>query len=294
MTDTTGDPYPFDFFETIVGISFPAPGGYVLLTVTASITVNGTTPPPCPTVTLKLGGKETLIQKQEACTPKLTPAKDTVSRVFFVFNNVAGTVTVANYQNVVQGSIFPPALFSTQFSRSVGSPTGFKDPEAFGVEPVPEGGSGLFSTAAIAQGYADNWNAHIHGSAPGSGVAVYAADGSTINADPAPVVVQHLDIPVHTPATATANFTGKYLIKVPRDLTTFTATVTASHGSSQATIFGYHGTAPKTIAAIQPGSDDSSNEASINQSGTYTITSVVPQATNANTVTIAGTSAPAG
>lgn len=275
MTDETGNPYPFDFFETIVGISFPQAGGYVLLTITASTTVNGTTAPPCPQVLLTLGPKEKLIQKQEACKPKFTPAKDSVIPVFFVFNNVAGPVTLANYQNVINSSIFPAALFATQFARIVGSPTGFKDPEAFGVEPVPEGGSGFFSTAAIAQGYANSWNAHIHGAAPGSGVAVFLSDGSTLDANPAPVSVQRLDQPVHTPATATSNFTGKYLIKVPTDLTTLLAKVSIGPGSSFATIFGYHGKVPANIGAIPAGSDDSSNEAQLNQTGTYTITSVL-------------------
>lgn len=289
--DTTGNPYPFDFFETIVGINFPQSGGYMLLVITASTTVNGTVAPPCPQVVLTLGAKETLVQKLEQCTPKLTPAKDTIVPVFFVFNSVAGNVTLANYMNVVQGSIFPPALFATQFSRSVGSPSGFKDPEAFGVEPVPEGGSGFFSTQAIAQGYASSWNAHIHGAPAGSGAAVYRSDGTTLDADPAPVVVRRLDQPVHTPATATANFTGKYLIKVPNDLTSMKAKVAIGPGSSFATVFGYHGKVPANIASVPPGSDDSSNEAQINQTGTYTITSVITKAPisriASNAVTIA-------
>lgn len=274
--------YSFDFFETIVAISFPQKGGYVLITVTSETNAFGSglgpVPPfPAPpTLSVVLGPNEKIIDQTQQVQQKSTKAKTDISRAFFVFNNVAGPVTLANYQNVVVGDIFPPALFATQFARVVGSPTGFKDPEAFGVEPVPEGGSGFFSTAAIAAQYAGSWNAHIHGAPPGSGAAVYLADGSTMDANPAPVIVQHIDVPTVTPAVATTILVTKYLVKVPLDKTTITVTVNTPQGQSALTISGFHGKAPLKVAQVNLSNADSSDGASrAGSKAVYTLTSEI-------------------
>lgn len=299
MTDDTGSPYPFDFLETIVGISFPSQGGYVLITVTAIANATGVgagPPPPFPTPpkpVIALGAGEKLIDQTTTVTQKTTKAKTGTSTVFFVFNSVAGPVTPANYQNVINSSLFPPVLFATQFALVVGSPTGFKSPEAFGVEPVPEGGSGFFSTAAIAQGYASSWNAHIKGAPAGSGVAVFLSDGSTLDANPAPVSVSSVTTPTVTPAVATTTSVTKYLVKVPLVKTTLNLTVTTPQGQSDLTIFGFHGTTPKKVAQTNPVNSDSGDEASLaGTKATYTVTSEILRTGQAkqgpleNTVTV--------
>lgn len=288
--DTTGNPYPFDYLETIVGISFPS-GGYILVTVTAYTNSNTANPPPPASIVFgKLPDKVKLINQDQRITTQVIPARDFVTKFFFVFNDVAGPVTLANYRNVVVGSIFPPALFATQFSRSVGSPTGFKDPEAFGVEPVPEGGDGFFSTAAIAQGYADNWNAHIHGSPAGSGSAVYLSNGATLDANPAPVSVHEIDVPGHQNASATTTLTARYLFKVPKAKSTLTATVTANQGTSQLLIDGFHGSPPSSVTAVIVADADTDALAGANSNGKYTMTTETTRGPSGlvNTVTVQG------
>lgn len=290
MTDTTGDPYPFDFFETIVGISFPS-GGYVLVTTTSFTSTNTATPPPPAKVTFgKLPDKVKLIDHDQRLTKQVTPARDFVTKVFFVFNDVAGPVTLANYKNVVVGNVFPQGLFATQFAIAVGSPTGFKNPEAFGVEPVPEGGDGFFSTAAIAQGYADNWNAHIHGAPAGSGAAVYLSDGSTMDANPAPVSVHEIDVPQHQNASASTTSIERFLFKVPKSLSTFTLKINSPQGSSDVLIDGFHGKTPTSVSAVKLADADTDAETGGNSSSTYTLTSQITKGPTGlkNTVTATG------
>lgn len=267
--------YSFDFLETIVAISFATPGGYLLITVTAMNNAGSVTPPPPPSFALTLGAKEKIIQQQSKTTTKITPAHDVTTRFWFVFNSVAGPVTPDNFQNVILNTVFPPVQFATQFARAVAAKgSGFKDPEAYGVEPVPEGGSGFFSTQAIAQGYADNWNSVIGPTPPIGAPAVFLSNGTPIDADPFPVSVQHVDAVVHVPAVSVTTITTKYLIKVPVDLTTLVAKVTAN-SQSNLLVTGYHGKAPATIAAADANPEDTSDQKGSVGNTTYTSTSVI-------------------
>lgn len=273
--DTSGNPYPFDFLETLVGISFPVAGGYVLISITAIASALGTTPPPPPTVLLQLplGGKAKLIDKQESNKTKTTPAKTTITKLFFAWSALLPLPTVNNYNTVVVANIDPPIQYANQFANITITNTQTTNPINLGVEPPPEGGDGYFSTAAIAQGYVNSWNGHIgiadHGGAFGI--------GGIVNGSPSPVSVKELDVPITTPATSTTTLTGKYLVKIPADLTTFTATVTAGPGgTSTLLITGFHGAAPTKVAQVNLANSDSDAAASANgTTKTYTMTSVV-------------------
>lgn len=281
--------YSFDFFETIVGINFPQSGGYVLMRVDAHTNTVGTPRPPNPSVSLVLPTGAKLIQKLEPVTAVFTPAHTTTTRIYFVWSSLVPLPTLADYDNIVVSSIFPPATYAQQFARSVGSPTGFKDPQAFGVEVPPEGGSGYFSTAAIADGYAASWNSHISGS---EFDGAYLSDGTVLDGGKAaPVFVTFIDVPVTTPATWTLTLHGQYLLSLPKTppLSSFTATVTAQTGDSHVTLTGYHGKVPASIAAITA-PEDMSAEASIGQNGAvqYTMTSQIIDKLNHVTVAITG------
>lgn len=283
--DSSGkQPYGFDFFETITAIHFPLKGGYVLVTVTATATAVGIIAPPCPTVFLNLGKNETLIQRSDACVKKLTPGHTTTSQIFFVWNDIAPFPTADNYQNSM-GIIDVHGLieYAQQFARVVNTNNG-------GFRPAPDPlGTGFFPSATIADQYAAVWNGNFGGAqfltyldpnAQATGPVGYRNVRSAV-----------INIPVTVDPFGTTTLTGKYLIKVPKEKTTFTAAViTSANGNSHLVANGYHGKVPASIAKVNPSGFDTQDGDIFNGPGTYTVTSVVAGSAShqINTVTVKG------
>lgn len=251
MTDTTGELYRFDYLEHIVGISFPS-GGYVLLEVIVDRTQPGGVRPPTPSITLVLPEGVTLIDKQETETTQNLPAKTVIDHVYFVWRTGAPFPTLANYQNIVVGNLFPTVAYVEQFARVTVTFTGvqvlFNNPFT----------TGRFPSLAAAQTYASALNS-------GTSYGYIDANGAVIfqGAQVGGFSAGQLAIPVVTPAQKVSRITGRYLLKVPKGKEVAgAAEIFGASGSAtnQANIKGYHGRAPKLVSQVNLTAFDSTAE----------------------------------
>lgn len=242
MTDTTGELYKFDFLEQIVGISFPS-GGYILLELTVDRTQPGNVTPPAPSIELVLPKGLTLIDKSETTQVSIIPAKTTFDTFFFVWNNIAPFPTLANFENVIVGNVFPSIEYAQQFARIS---VGFTGNAIIDNDPFT---TGFFPNAAAAAAYASSING-------GTYYGYIDSGGNTVFLGPATGGFHGATLvrPVITPAQKVNRLTGKYLIKLAKKnlLYNGVANVTGSAGSATniGKITGYHGKVPAKVQAV--------------------------------------------
>lgn len=277
--------YSFDFLQQVVNVHFVS-GGFILLTAKGVSQSSGSpTPPPAPSVKLSLGAKEKLIARQDVITTTSVPAHNVTVPLFFIWPGGHTLPTPLNYGNVVEVDV--AATFAGQFSQIIDmGGSGFLPVTSFGIHLPETGGTGIYSTLAIAKQAASIWNARWAGGAP-STTTWFNADGSTTTGGYADVAAAQLNVVVPVPASASSTLNGKYLISVPDALTTMTAVLSAANTSTSMRVDGYSTPVPKSIAGIKGAPDSTETVSGPAGTATFTVTSQVLQGPADTVVSVA-------
>jgi hypothetical protein len=266
-------PYGFDFFETIIAVHWPSSQvGYVLLQVSAVTTINGSIPPPCPSVALNIAAEMKTIQVVSACVPVTIPAHNVTTKFFFVWPTGAPFPDVTNFDNQVETDVSYAGQFSEQIDINS---SGFGSPGSHGIAGASS--NGFYSSLANAAVYASNFNARMALSPPGSTLTYFnSAIGSgetTISF--LGISAAELDVTTLVPASSTATLTYKALIQVPPGLSILRPTVTVGPGTSTMLGWGLSGTTLTSVAQALTQSPDSISGDVFNGTGTYTVTNIL-------------------
>lgn len=289
------DPYGMDFLETIVNVHFNSEVGYVLLSISAVTSLNGTVMPPCPVVTFDIGKGAKLVDRQESCTHKLIPAKPIVEKLFFIWSTIAPFPTATNFGNIVghvPGGQIPDLGYGAQFSQFIQINFAQFAPPIF----AGQSQAGVYTSLSRAQAAAAALNASVFTGHPGgSTMGFWPADGSGLIQHAGliqPPFAAELDIKTTSPASAQSTLTGTYLFSVPFDLAHVKPTVTVGPGTSTIKAAGFSDITLKTAAAATHATPDTIANGASTTTGTYDVTSVVgpgdkPKA-HKNTVTVTG------
>lgn len=283
--NTTGkQPYQFGFLEQLVGINFPQnkADGFVVLSIQATADVDGVIPPPCPPVVLTLGAGESVLDTSEQCTTQIIPARTVLTQFIILWPATIPLPDASNYSvQVLPDDFLGAILYAQQFSRNV-HPEGQGGSFPFGL-PQPYT-NGFYPDLATAAAAAASWNATY---LPGPYVYV-KPDLTEATVGIAGVQVRTFTVPVIIPAHSISTLRKLIMIKVPKALTEFTATVNAHGGNSRVGLFGFHGKAPARVTQVNVATADSNAFVlpPIGNLGTYDGTSVIVNAFN--TVTLVG------
>lgn len=260
MVDTRGGPYKFDFLETIVGINFAPPAGYIIVEVEAHKAVNDGPAGPCPDIRLELGSKQVLIDSSETCQKVTTPASSGFSNpIYFIWNALAAFPTVENMFELIDES--NDISYAQQFARIVNMGMGYQLLHSYGEQFLTGlGNGGFWDNLADATLFATKWNNRF---VPGTGSGPYpemafsmtgvppntaitqVGPGSTL------VSVRSLSRPFNFPESGMSTARNRYLVKVPRAYTELTI-VTDADDTPNVTVKGYHGKTPPRIINVNP------------------------------------------
>lgn len=246
------DPYGMDFLQRIVAVNF-ASGGYLTITVTASVGVKGSsTPPPFPDIALAFSGKgvklvdSKVLSQTTTSVPPHTTTTPIVTTILAYLPWLSGlpVPTLENFQlsNGLVG-------YGTQFAQLIDiNNGGFRTPASNGVSGTPVS----FSVQSSVTNYIASFNARFTGGA-NFVTGYFPLPGATGDILVAPVlflteITQTTGGQTTTvPGSASATIVKEFLVQVPSALTTIT--VTASGGGSTV-VKGYHGSAPASISKV--------------------------------------------
>jgi len=286
--DTRGGPYKFDFLETIVGINFPASGGYMVVEVTATKTMIGSAAN-CPQVRLLLGAKEQLLDVKADCKKVFTPGGTTSSTRWYVWNPMATFPTASTFDDVIAADY--GVTYGTQLAKLVNMGNGYLLIGAYGTQLA--GTPGVWATQSEAQAYATLWNDRFQDGVGGFPYPQMMFNDSfhviTQVGPAAPVVnVYNLTTSITTPPSTKATFVGLYLVKVPRALTTLRVQTAGADGNATIRVFGYHGRPPPKIANVNPAGYDTQASGTSNNPVTSRVDKTGPQGADFTTVTATG------
>lgn len=274
MIDTTGrQPYSFDFLEQIVAVNFPVQGGYDVVSIQAMSEIVDTTPGPCPAAVLELSAGQTLLDEVEQCVTQVIPSS-VVNTTFYAL--WPSGIPVPNASNYSAGVGIPddflgPILYGQQFSRYTAGVGGSSGTFPFAL-PQPYS-NGFYPSLAAAAQAAAAYNLAYSGYTKQSLAPLPAGGFGPTYGDP--MLAISFTIPVTIPAVAQSQLQKRWLIKTPKEVSTFTIEITSNGGNTSGAVKGYHGKPPATVAGVNPNKFDSEDTVAQRTpgSGTYTIQS---------------------